>query len=172
MLGPLWPNLVPSGIKWPHKRKTENLSFYFLISFSRFWRHKVNNPWKCVQCCVNSSENPIQEFSLPYGGLVPLEVCRSWVVQKRITMLFRLQTQGIVIEFWVLPLCGVFMLTQNAPGKNSKKVIRSLRKRKSFQIKILSFHNFEGKNIKNYCRNNCFRKYSNLDILLKNDQEK
>ena len=82
MLGPLWPNLVPSGIKWPHKKtgKTEILRLFFfdfLVPFYWFYWHQVNNPWKCVQCYVIMYENLIQEFSLPYGQLVPLEVSRS-----------------------------------------------------------------------------------------------
>ena len=49
----------------------------FVLFFEFLVRHQVNNPWKCVQCYVILSENLIQEFSLSYGGLVPLEVCRS-----------------------------------------------------------------------------------------------
>ena len=78
MLGPLWPNLVPNIIKWPHKKTGKSWFFLnFLVPFFWFWRHQVNNPWKCVHFYVVLSENLIQEVSLPYGGLVPLEVSRS-----------------------------------------------------------------------------------------------
>ena len=65
------PMLIPSGIKGDHKRILEKrkscaqFCFDFLVPFSWFRRHHVNIPWKGAECYAISSENLIQEFSLP-----------------------------------------------------------------------------------------------------------
>ena len=82
ILRPLWPNVDTSGWKGPETKngKMENLQlffFEFFVSFSGFRRHHVKIPWKGAKCYAILSENLIQEFALPYGGQVPLEVRRS-----------------------------------------------------------------------------------------------
>ena len=82
ILGPLRPNVDTSGIKGPETKngKMENLQLFFLNFLSHFldfgditsmFREKAPNANAIV------SENLIQEFALPYGGQVPLEVRRS-----------------------------------------------------------------------------------------------
>ena len=76
-LGPLWPNAETSGIKGPQtktgKRKICTHFLNFLVPLSGFRRHHVNIPWKSAKSYAISSENPIQEFSLPYNQQVRLE---------------------------------------------------------------------------------------------------
>ena len=46
-----------------------------------------------MQCYVKSSENLIQEFCLPYGQLVPLEVCRNYLGRIRPNGPFRAESK-------------------------------------------------------------------------------
>ena len=62
--------------KWENG-KSAVIFFEFFVSFSGFRRHHVNIPWKGAECYAILSESLIQEFALPYGGQVPLEVRRS-----------------------------------------------------------------------------------------------
>ena len=65
----------------------ENLQLFFFIFLSHFldfgditsiFREKAPNAMRYAMLCYAIlSESPIQEFALPYGGQVPLEVRRS-----------------------------------------------------------------------------------------------